>query len=351
MLGPGPPAAAEHAASFILSMLLRKRQVHMPVEEVLLSTSRPALAMRALEQANRRASRAARATQGHAPKPVLSQAGSLRAVDLLMDLPGFARKTESAPLEAQFVILTTGHPSMPLVSDNTVSLSLSLLDVAQLLRARHRERMPSFAASSTKPSLDALLEGAPLNASLKSAFELYCGPASKDLVLVDIPADVDVDNYLWESLFVAESMLEADGTLVVVSPKAFPGRVRRFLQWRFRRAQCAVSEVCASHFAVCSAVAADFGDAAVRRNDFPGLLAAGKRRPRTWNPYRRSQAQKFVVSMRPGFTNAPLIKDTLRCSLERERDSQELLRNADDAFFAVAHEMVERGTYYSHPSD
>ncbi|CAG9576609.1 conserved hypothetical protein [Leishmania major strain Friedlin] len=197
----------------------------------------------------------------------------------------------------------------------------------------------------------ALLEWARQDATMKSSLELYCGPASKDLMIMDIPANVAVDAYLWEGLLVAESMLEADGTLLVVSPHAFSVRVRRFLQWRFLRAQCAVSEAGAVHYAVCSTVAAGFGDAAVRRDDFPGQLATGKRRPCKWNPYRRPEKRKFVASLRPWFTNAPFVKDALRCSLERERDAQERLRDADDAFFAVAHEMVEKGVHYSHPND
>ncbi|CBZ28103.1 conserved hypothetical protein [Leishmania mexicana MHOM/GT/2001/U1103] len=307
--------------------------------------------MRVLEHANRRVSRAGRTPVHHSREQVASQPGSPRALDLLVDVPGFTRAPEADPAETQFVILTAGRSQTPPVSHNTVPLPLSLLDVAQFHRERHRERLPSFAAWSSKAAPTALLEGIRQDATMKSSLELYCGPASKDLMIMDIPANVPVDAYLWEGLLVAESVLEADGTLLVVSPHALPARVRRFLHWRFLRTHCAVSEAGAVHYAVCSTVAADFGDSAVRRDDFPGQLAAGKRRPRKWNPYRRPERQKFVASLRPWFTNAPFIKDALRCSLERERDAQERLRDADDAFFAVAHEMVEKGMHYSHPSD
>ncbi|AIN99388.1 hypothetical protein LPMP_270080 [Leishmania panamensis] len=345
------PAIAENVVSLLLSMLLRKKQVPMPLKEVLLSTSQPVLAMRAFEHANRGVSPAAQATIHHSRKQKVSQPDSPRAVDLLADVPGFNRPFEVAPAGTQFVILTAGRSPTPPVSENTVCLPFSLLDIAQFHRARHRERLPSLAVSSSRVTPIALLEGAQRESTMRSSFELYCRPASKDLMVVDIPADVTVDAYLWEALLAAETMLEADGVLLVMSPHTFSTRVRNFLQWRFCRTQYGVSEVCAAHYAVCSAVATDFGDAAVRRDDFPRRLAVGKRRPRKWNPYRRSEERKFVMSLQPGFTNAPLTQSALRCNVERERDAQERLRDADEAFFAVAHEMVEKSAHYSYPND
>ncbi|KAG5475501.1 hypothetical protein LSCM4_04083 [Leishmania orientalis] len=345
-------AVAEHAASFLLSMLLRQRQVSVPMKDVLLSTSQPLLAIRALEQAHDKVSRSSGTAMHGSRERTASPSGTSRAADLLVDVPAFRCSPEaSAAATTQFVILTAAGPWTPPASDNTVCLPLSLLDVAQYHRARHCERFPSLTAPSSRVAPRVLLEGPRHETTAKRSLELYCGPASKDFMILDIPPHQALDDYLWEGLFVAESMLEADGTLLVVSPHAFSRRVRRFLQWRFNRAHCSVSEACAAHYALCTAVAADFGDAAVRRDDFPGQLPAGKRRPRKWNPYRRLERQKFVASLRPGFTNAPFIKDALRCSVERDRDAQERLRDADDAFFAVTYEMVEKGGHYSQPND
>ncbi|KAG5475243.1 hypothetical protein LSCM1_03354 [Leishmania martiniquensis] len=351
---PAFPAVTEHAATLFLSMLLRKKHVSVPMKDVFLSTSQPLLAIRTLEQAQRRASWSPRAAVHHSRKQPASQSITPRAVDLLVDVPGFSSSPEAASSAAaatQFVILTARSSLASQVSDNIVRLPLSLLDVAQYHRARHRERLPSLVAPRSRVAPRMLLEGQRREATVQSSLELYCGASSKDFMILDVPADVDVDDYLWESLFVAESMLEADGALLLVSPHAFSRRVRRFLQWRFYRTHYSVNEACAAYCALCTAVAADFGDAAVRRDDFPGQLPAGKRRPRKWNPYRRAEQQKFVATLRPGFTNAPLIKDVLRCSVERDRDAEERLRDADDAFLAVAYEMVEKGEYNSHPND
>ncbi|GET89651.1 hypothetical protein, conserved [Leishmania tarentolae] len=345
------PALAEHAVSLVLSMLLRKKQVRAPVKEVLISTSQPVLAMRVLEKANCRDLRMERTPTHRSREQAAFQTGSPSALNLLLDVPGFGSAPEPDPGDTQFVILTTGTSQTPPARQSTVLLPLSLPEVARFHRDRHQERLPSLSASRDRAASTALLEGTRQEGTTQTILELYCGPASKDLMIMDIPADVAVDDYLWEGLLVAESMLEEDGTLLVVSPHAFSARVRRFLQWRFLRTKCAVSQACCAHYSVCTTLATDFGDAAVRRDDFPGHLAAGKRRPRKWNPYCRSEKQKFVASLRPGFTNAPLIKDALRCSVERERDAQERLRDADDAFFAVAREMVEKGVHYSHPND
>lgn len=170
-------------------------------------------------------------------------------------------------------------------------------------------------------------------------------------MVIDTPSDVAGDGAVWESLLVAECVLSERGSLLVVSPRSFSPRIRRFLQWRFHSAFCAAVAGGAGHYAVCTSLATDFGATSVRRDDFPGFTPPTEKRPRKWNPYRREEARKFVVSLRPGFTDAPHTKDALVRSVARDKERDDKLRDADDAFFAVAHSMVEKGTHYSQPND
>ncbi|KAK7198535.1 hypothetical protein NESM_000815200 [Novymonas esmeraldas] len=352
-------AAVNGAVPLLLAMLLRRRRVLLPSKEVLLSTSHPLQVVGVLEQARYRATRAARTTERDSQRQPLAPPRRARATDLLTGLPGLDGTIGPAASSAavRYVVVSAGpSSSLPLPSSaHTVCLPLSLLDVAQFHRAQHRERLPLCSAatssrSGTSPPA-ALLETTSRDATVPRSVGLYCGAASKELVVVSVPASAEVDDYVWEALLVAESVLEEDGTLLLVSPHAFSRRVRHFLKWRFHDVQCAVCETSAAHYAVCDSLTAAFDHPVVRRDDFPGHFLAGERRPRRWSPYRRAQSTKFVTSLRPAFTNAPFTKDALRRKVEQERDAAEHLRDADDAFFAVAREMVEEGAHHSRPEN
>ncbi|KPA73547.1 hypothetical protein ABB37_09849 [Leptomonas pyrrhocoris] len=234
------------------------------------------------------------------------------------------------------------------------SLPLTLPEVSGLFRVKHRERLPTSSGTAVAAIGDAplaLVEGRPVHSVQRESFNLYCTPGSKDLMVVDASAGSSNEGFLWEALFVAECVLNEQGTLLVVSPHSFSQRMRRFLKWRFRSAHYAPAPHGDGHYVQCTALASDFGASSVRRDDFPGFVSGTQRRPRRWNPYRREEAKKFVMSVRPGFTNAARTKDALLRHVAREKERDAALRDADDAFFAVAHEMVEKGSHYSQPTD
>jgi hypothetical protein len=346
------------AAPLILSTLLHRRQIQLPVENVLLVSAEVHTLARVLRKGCER---------------VVSKQSSVclplrltppRNAHLLKDLPGFSPAASASPavqvvtLTAEPVPLQQQQPLPPQrrADGEVIPLPLSLLNVADFYRAKHRERLPSSSRATTNAIIAgappfALIDGARVDAVQRDSIDLYCSPGSKDLMIVDAPALSNNEDLLWEALFVAECVLAEGGSLLALSPHPLPPRMQRFLQWRFRNAHCAAAVHGEGHYALCTALATDFGTSAVRRDDFPGLLARTRQRPRRWNPYRRQEARKFVVSVRPSFTNAPHTKDALLRNVAREKEREEQLRDADDAFFAVAHGMVERGTHYSQPND
>lgn len=355
-LMPSALFSQEAAAPLILSTLLRRRQVRPPLRSVLLSSAHADAIVQVLQNAQERAA----ASDSTSAFPKLS---TQRNANLLKDLPGFSpaasrSASSSAPPSALHVV-TLGCAAAPSVrrgSAEVVALPLTLAEVSAHHRLRHRNRLPSRSSAGLVASCEAaplaLLEGGRGDTIRRDSVDLFCGPGSTDLMVVEVTPHAESEDALWEALFVAECTLAEGGSLLAVAPHVISPRVRDFLRWRFRSSVCAAAPHGAGHYAFCSALAADFGTTAVRREDFPGTVSnRQRRRPRHWNPYRREEAKKFVMSVRPGFTNAPHTKDALLRSVAREKEREEQLRDADDAFFAVAHGMVEKGTHYSQPSD
>ncbi|KPI85194.1 hypothetical protein ABL78_5739 [Leptomonas seymouri] len=345
MLGAHPTQG--NASSFVLSTLLRRREIRLPLKAVLLSSTQPYSFERILRKAHERV------VTKETALPSSPHLAKEESADLLKDLPGFSPVSSASPA-LQIVALSAGQADLRRPHDKMISLPLTLRDVSDFYRAKHRERHPS--SSGVAAVVDtgaplALIEGKPLHSVERESFDLYCAPGSNDLMIVDIPAASSSEALLWEALFVAECTLREGGSLLALSPHYFSQRVRRFLQWRFHSAHYASAPRGEGHYALCTSLASDFGASSVRRDDFPGFASGNRRRPRRWNPYRREEAKKFVMSMRPGFTNVPHTKDALLRNVAREKERDDALRDADDAFFAVAHGMVEKGSHYSQPND
>lgn len=348
----GSHLTQETAAPLILPTLLRRRQLQLPLRDVLLCTPQPLSLAHVLREAQ------SCATPNQISLPSVSHLSKQRNSGLLADLPGFHPPVCASPA-LQIVALSAGQVTQQQQrrDDDVISIPLTLLEVSELYRAKHREQQPAqpgtaAAASSSSGAATALIEGRRVRSIQRESFDIFCSPASKDLVVVDTPCGSNADDqFLWEAFFIAECMLRDGGVLLAFSPHAFSQRMRHFLQWRFRSSHCVSCPDGENHYAVCSSLASDFGAVAVRRDDFPGFVARKQRRPRKWNPYRRAEARKFVMSVRPGFTNAPHTKDALLRNMTREKEREEQLRDADDAYFAVAHDMVEKGAHYSHPND
>lgn len=344
----GARFSQETATPLILSTLLRRRQVQLPLRDVLVNSTHAEGIARVLRDAHDHAA----ARQPSPPSHLATQ----RNAALLKDLPGFlpaASCSASTPATAlQIVALRCGAaPLLRRSGADVIALPVTLSDVALCHRAQHHARLPTGSSAVSHAASDgpplALLEGGRVDAIQRDSISLYCGPGSKDLVVVDSAGE----DALWEALFVAECTLAEGGSLLALFPHAASPRVRDFLRWRFRSSHCAAAPHGDGHYALCSSLASDFGTMSVRRDDFPGIVSKKRRRPRRWNPYRREEAKKFVMSVRPGFTNAPHTKDALLRNVAREKEREDKLRDADDAFFAVAHGMVEKGAHYSQPTD
>lgn len=337
-------------AALVLSFLLKRGVIQGTIHEGLMDCGDPASVAFALHRStvaatavSNHSTRSHVHTGGSPPRALVRRHSPSAVAHLLKGLPGEESSTSCRP--AQLVCLGASDPLRAAWASPCVCLPTSLAEVAAYLRTASRKKAERrLMTSTTSPSIMLIEEGAA--ASLRRAcVDAYCATQSKDLIVTSAPPSLPLEQYLQDSITVAECVLKATGSLLMVSRAPIPPPTRRFLKWRFRQHQYHHHTASGAYYAVCRELTTEDTGAAVSRHDFPGFCPPGERRPKKWNPYRRGQHQKFVTSVRPSFTNALYTKDALRRSVERERDTEAELQRADDAFFSVVHEMVEKGSF------
>ncbi|KAF8292251.1 hypothetical protein C3747_276g32 [Trypanosoma cruzi] len=86
------------------------------------------------------------------------------------------------------------------------------------------------------------------------------------------------------------------------------------------------------------------------KSPFPGFFQKSMRRPKKWNP-RRKRDRNYFVALKPGFTDAPLVKEPLGRAIEEEVRATKKVEEKADALFGVSLGMVERRAHQSKRDD
>lgn len=312
------------------------------------------------------------------------------AIDMLASLkkrdpPG--RQSPEADAAQVVVLSPSGAKAKYLPRQENVYLALfSLADLTESVRGRPgvtRQRFVELSANwrrleAARRESTVVLLPAPM------PFEALPSPGSRlggytsalfprhsvDLMVVDAcplrACDAEDDGAqaateVESSLLASPHLLSPSGSLLVVCPPAAlahlnTARLTKFAKWRFREAYWARRQTAgaeAMSYLFCSWLSGESTAHLADDASFPGFRLVGVRRDKHWNPHAAPSGAKanFVASLRPSFTDAQQVRDTLQATLDREEKAKAKLQEDDEAFFGVAFDMVKTGRHYTQPEN